>query len=99
MTTGRGVRVVLVHGGFRARRGVGGSHKILRKDGYSVSIVQNPTLSLAGDVGATKLVLSAQDRPVILVAHSYGGIVITEAGTDSNHRPARLHCRIPSRPR
>jgi alpha-beta hydrolase superfamily lysophospholipase len=47
-----------------------------------VSIVQNPTLSLAGDVAATKLVLAAQDRPVILVGHSYGGVVITEAGTD-----------------
>jgi pimeloyl-ACP methyl ester carboxylesterase len=55
---------------------------MLRKGGYTVSIVQNPTLSLAGDVAATKLVLSAQDRPVILVGHSYGGVVITEAGTD-----------------
>src|SRR6185436_9093074 len=53
-----------------------------RKGGYAVSVVQNPTLSLAGDVAATKLVLGAQDRPVILVGHSYGGVVITEAGTD-----------------
>ena len=52
------------------------------RDGYAVSVVQNPTLSLAGDVAATKLVLAAQDRPVILVGHSYGGVVITEAGTD-----------------
>jgi pimeloyl-ACP methyl ester carboxylesterase len=47
-----------------------------------VSIVQNPTLSLAGDVAATKLVLAGQDRPVVLVGHSYGGVVVTEAGTD-----------------
>ena len=47
-----------------------------------MSIVQNPTLSLGGDVEATKLVLAAQDRPAILVGHSYGGVVITEAGTD-----------------
>src|SRR5438445_11920863 len=55
---------------------------ILKKDGYNVSIVQNPTLSLADDVAATKLILAAQDRPVILVGHSYGGAIITEAGND-----------------
>src|SRR6185436_8463859 len=54
----------------------------LERDGYAVSIVQNPTLSLAGDVAATKLILAAQDQPVILVGHSYGGVVITEAGND-----------------
>ncbi len=59
-------------------------HRILKKDGYTVSIVQNPTLSLADDVAATKLILAAQDRPVILVGHSYGGVVITEAGNDPN---------------
>jgi pimeloyl-ACP methyl ester carboxylesterase len=82
MATARAVNVVLVHGGFVDGAGWEGVYKILRKDGYTVSIVQNPTLSLAGDVAATKLVLAAQDRPVILVGHSYGGVVITEAGTD-----------------
>jgi pimeloyl-ACP methyl ester carboxylesterase len=57
-------------------------HKILKKDGYKVSIVQNPTTSLADDVAATKNAIAAQDGPVILVGHSYGGAVITEAGND-----------------
>ena len=83
MTEASTVSVVLVHGGFVDGAGWEGVYKILRKDGYTVGIVQNPTLSLAGDVAATKLVLAAQDRPVILVGHSYGGVVITEAGTDS----------------
>jgi pimeloyl-ACP methyl ester carboxylesterase len=82
MATGRPLNVVLVHGGFVDGAGWEGVYRILRKDGYAVSIVQNPTLSLAGDVAATKLVLSSQDRPVILVGHSYGGVVVTEAGTD-----------------
>ena len=76
------VNVVLVHGGFVDGAGWEGVYGILKKDGYNVSIVQNPTLSLAGDVAATKLVLAAQDQPVILVGHSYGGVVITEAGND-----------------
>ena len=58
-------------------------YKILRKDGYNVSIVQNPTISLADDVAATKRVVAAQKGPVVLVGHSYGGVVITEAGNDS----------------
>jgi len=78
------VNVVLVHGGFVDGAGWEGVHRILKKDGYNVSIVQNPTLSLADDVAATKLILAAQDRPVILVGHSYGGVVITEAGNDPN---------------
>ena len=78
------VNVVLVHGGFVDGAGWEGVHRILKKDGYTVSIVQNPTLSLADDVAATKLILAAQDRPVILVGHSYGGVVITEAGNDPN---------------
>jgi pimeloyl-ACP methyl ester carboxylesterase len=82
MPTGRPVNVVLVHGGFVDGAGWEGVYRILRKDGYAVSIVQNPTLSLAGDVAATKLVLAGQDRPVVLVGHSYGGVVVTEAGTD-----------------
>jgi pimeloyl-ACP methyl ester carboxylesterase len=76
--------VVLVHGGFVDGSGWQGVYSLLKKDGYNVAIVQNPTLSLAGDVAATKRVIDAQDEPVILVGHSYGGAVITEAGTDSN---------------
>ncbi len=82
MASPNAVSVVLVHGGFVDGGGWEGLYKLLRKDGYPVSVVQNPTLSLAGDVAATKLVLAAQDRPVVLVGHSYGGVVITEAGTD-----------------
>src|SRR3979490_691773 len=74
--------IVLVHGGFVDGAGWEGVHKILKKDGYKVSIVQNPTISLADDVVTTKRVLAAQDGPVILVGHSYGGAVITEAGND-----------------
>ena len=80
--------VVLVHGGFVDGAGWQGVYNQLRKDGFQVSIVQNPTTSLADDVAATKLVLEVQDRPVILVGHSYGGVVISEAG---NHpKVARL---------
>jgi pimeloyl-ACP methyl ester carboxylesterase len=82
MSRTQGLNVVLVHGGFVDGAGWEGVYKILRKDDYAVSVVQNPTLSLVNDVAATKLVLAAQDRPVILVGHSYGGVVITEAGTD-----------------
>ena len=77
-----GVSVVLVHGGFVDGSGWEGVYKILRKEGYLVSIVQNPTLSLADDVAATKRIIHAQNGPVILVGHSYGGAVITEAGND-----------------
>ncbi len=74
--------VVLVHGGFVDGSGWEDVYKILKQDGYNVSIVQNPTLSLADDVAATKRILAAQSGPVILVGHSYGGVVITEAGND-----------------
>src|SRR5438034_5672194 len=74
--------IVLVHGGFVDGSGWERVYKILRKDRYTVSIVQNPTISLAGDVAVTKRVIAAQDGPVILVGHSYGGAVITEAGND-----------------
>ena len=74
--------VVLVHGGFVDGSGWEGVYKILRKDGYTVAIVQNPTISLADDVAATKRIIAMQDHPVILVGHSYGGAVITEAGND-----------------
>ena len=76
------VSVVLVHGGFVDGSGWESVYKILRKDGYSVAIVQNPTISLAGDVAATRSIVRAQSGPVILVGHSYGGVVITEAGND-----------------
>jgi len=76
--------VVLVHGGFVDGSGWEGVYRILRKDGFTVTIVQNPTLSLAGDVAVTKRALAALDGPAILVGHSYGGVVITEAGNDPN---------------
>jgi pimeloyl-ACP methyl ester carboxylesterase len=76
--------VVLVHGGFVDGSGWEGVYSELTKDGFKVSIVQNPTLSLEGDSDATKRIVDAQDGPVILVGHSYGGAVITEAGNDSN---------------
>ena len=72
--------IVLVHGGFVDGSGWEGVYQILKNDGYDVSIVQNPTLSLAGDVAATRAVIDAQSKPVILVGHSYGGAVVTEAG-------------------
>jgi pimeloyl-ACP methyl ester carboxylesterase len=74
--------VVLVHGGFVDGSGWEGVYRALRKDGFAVSVVQNPTISLADDVAVTRRVLAAQDGPVILVGHSYGGAVITEAGND-----------------
>lgn len=74
--------IVLVHGGFVDGSGWEGVYSILRKDGYDVSIVQNPTTTLADDVAATKRVIAEQKEPVILVGHSYGGVVITEAGND-----------------
>ena len=74
--------VVLVHGGFVDGSGWESVYKLLKKDGYKVSIVQNTTISLADDVAATKRVLATQDGPVVLVGHSYGGAVITEAGND-----------------
>jgi len=74
--------VVLVHGGFVDGSGWEAVYKALRRDGLTVSIVQNPTISLADDVNATRRVVAAQNGPVILVGHSYGGAVITEAGND-----------------
>src|SRR5882757_1795654 len=76
-----GIRnVVLVHGGFVDGSGWSGVYKLLKSDGYNVTVVQNPTLSLPNDVTVTKRALDAQDGPTILVGHSYGGVVITEAG-------------------
>ena len=74
--------VVLVHGGFVDGSGWEGVYQILTKKGYKVSVVQNPTVSLADDVAATGRIVAAQDGPVVLVGHSYGGVVITEAGND-----------------
>jgi pimeloyl-ACP methyl ester carboxylesterase len=72
--------IVLVHGGFVDGSGWEGVYQALKEDGYSVSVVQNPTRSLADDVAFTNRVIDAQSGPVILVGHSYGGVVITEAG-------------------
>ncbi|HJZ02072.1 MAG TPA: alpha/beta hydrolase [Streptosporangiaceae bacterium] len=76
--------VVLVHGGFVDGSGWQGVYESLTRDGFRVSVVQNPTLSLEGDAQATRQIIDAQDGPVVLVGHSYGGAVITEAGTDPN---------------
>jgi pimeloyl-ACP methyl ester carboxylesterase len=76
--------VVLVHGGFVDGSGWRAVYDSLSRDGFRVSIVQNPTLSLEGDVEATQQIIDAQDGPVVLAGHSYGGAVITEAGTHPN---------------
>ena len=76
--------VVLVHGGFVDGSGWQAVYELLKADGYNVAIVQNPTISLDGDVAAARWVIDAQDGPVVLVGHSYGGAVITEAGTHPN---------------
>ncbi|MBS0454223.1 MAG: alpha/beta hydrolase [Proteobacteria bacterium] len=75
-------RIVLVHGGFADGSGWEGVHKILRKDGYEVTVVQNPTISLVDDVEVTKRAIAARPGAVVLVGHSYGGVVITEAGNN-----------------
>src|SRR5437762_461410 len=74
--------VLLIHGGFVDGSGWQGVYDLLKKDGYHVTIVQNPTTTLADDVAMTKRMLAAQNGPAILVGHSYGGVVITESGTD-----------------
>jgi pimeloyl-ACP methyl ester carboxylesterase len=82
--THRVQNIVLVHGAWADGSGWKGVHDILVKDGFNVSIVQEPETSFQDDVAATKRILALQDGPSILVAHSYGGAVITEAGTDSS---------------
>jgi pimeloyl-ACP methyl ester carboxylesterase len=82
MDSSAAVSVVLVHGGFVDGSGWDEVYRVLKKDGYRVSVVQNPTTSLDADVAATKQVIAAQTGPVVLVGHSYGGVVITEAGND-----------------
>lgn len=74
--------IVLIHGGFVDGAGWEGVYNVLRKDGFNVSIVQNPTTSLADDVAVTRRTIAQAAGPVILVGHSYGGVVATEAGTD-----------------
>ncbi|WP_405803648.1 alpha/beta hydrolase [Streptomyces sp. NBC_00210] len=76
--------IVLVHGGFVDGSGWRPVYDLLARDGYRVAVVQNPTLSLQGDAAAARLIIDAQDSPVVLVGHSYGGAVITEAGTSPN---------------
>ena len=73
--------VVLVHGGFVDGSGWQAVYDLLRVDGHRVGVVQNPTLSLQGDVAATRRIIDAVEGPVVLVGHSYGGAVITAAGT------------------
>jgi pimeloyl-ACP methyl ester carboxylesterase len=80
--------IVLVHGGFVDGSGWQNVYTILKNMGFNVSIVQNPTTSLADDVVATNRVIDVQDGPVVLAGHSYGGVVITEAG--NNPKVARL---------
>jgi pimeloyl-ACP methyl ester carboxylesterase len=76
--------IVLVHGAWADGSGWRGVYDILVKDGFNVTIVQEPLTSFQEDVAATKRVIALQDGPCILVAHSYGGSVITEAGTDAS---------------
>lgn len=81
--TNKPISVVLVHGGFVDGSGWQGVHDILTRDGYEVIVAQNPTITLADDVAVTKRAIAAAKHPVVLVGHSYGGVVITEAGNDS----------------
>src|SRR5271170_6105082 len=76
--------IVLVHGGFVDGTGWDGVYKILKRDGYKVSVVQNPTISLKEDAQVTRRAVAAAGEKVVLVGHSYGGAVISEAGTDPN---------------
>ncbi|MEV6040462.1 alpha/beta hydrolase [Nonomuraea sp. NPDC052116] len=82
MTTIR--NIVLVHGGFVDGSGWQGVYDELSREGFRIRIVQNPTISLEGDVAATRQVLDSLDGPAVLVGHSYGGAVISEAGTHPN---------------
>ena len=81
-TSEKPVSIVLVHGGFVDGSGWQAVHNILSKDGYEVIVVQNPTASLEDDVAVTKRAIASARHPVVLVGHSYGGVVVTEAGND-----------------
>jgi len=80
-STGK-LSIVLVHGGFVDGSGWAGVYRILTEDGFSVAVVQNPTITLSDDVSVTRRAIAAQGGAVLLVGHSYGGVVITEAGND-----------------
>ncbi len=84
--TDKNLSIVLVHGGFVDGSGWQGVHQALTADGYEVIVVQNPTVTLADDVAVTRRAIAAAKHPVVLVGHSYGGVVITEAGTDPKVR-------------
>ena len=86
--------VVLIHGGFVDGSGWEGVYSTLKKKGYNVTIEQNPTISLADDVALTKRIIAAQDGPVILVGHSYGGVSGHRSGERPQGRGARLYCSI-----
>jgi pimeloyl-ACP methyl ester carboxylesterase len=82
MNTGSALAtIVLVHGSFVDGSGWRPVYDLLTRDGHRVAVVQIPTVSLPGDAAATRLVIDAQDGPVVLVGHSYGGAVITQAGS------------------
>jgi pimeloyl-ACP methyl ester carboxylesterase len=83
MNTNPAASIVLVHGGFVDGSGWRGVYDVLTQHGYQVTVVQNPTLSLQGDADATRRIVQAQDGPVVLVGHSYGGAVITAAAQTS----------------
>src|SRR5260370_28259519 len=92
-----GIRnVVRVHGGFVDGSGWEGVYNILKNDGYNIAIVQNPTITLEDDVAVTKRAIDAQDGPVILVGHSYGGVGISSAGADPKGVRAFLNFPFPS---
>jgi pimeloyl-ACP methyl ester carboxylesterase len=76
------LNILLIHGGFVDGSGWAGVYKILKRNGHDVTVVQNPTLSLADDVAVTRRAIAAQRGPVLLVGHSYGGVVVSEAGAD-----------------
>lgn len=80
------VSIVLVHGAFVDASGWKPVYDGLTRDGYEVLVVQNPTVTLEGDVEATRQVIARATKPVVLVGHSYGGAVITQAGTDPKVR-------------
>ena len=79
--TKQALDIALVHGGFVDGSGWREVYDLLKDDGFDVTVVQNPTITLENDVATTRLSLAARGRPVMLVGHSYGGVVITEAGT------------------
>ena len=89
--------IVLVHGAWVDASGWKPVYEILRKEGFNVTMVQEPETSFADDVTAAKRILDLQDGPTVLVGHSYGGSIITEAGVHPERRRPRLCCRARSR--